>query len=62
MAVLCKVVVEEAGGRVTDAAGKALDFSLGRTLSDNQGVVATNGPLHHSVITVWRFNYFFVPR
>ncbi len=31
------IVVEEAGGRVTDVYGKKLDFSRGRTLSDNTG-------------------------
>ena len=43
-------VVTEAGGRVTDAWGRELDFSLGRTLRDNKGVVATNGALHDRVI------------
>ena len=37
------LVVEEAGGRVTDIHGKKLDFSLGHTLAENKGVVATNG-------------------
>ncbi len=46
------VVVEEAGGHVTDAAGKPLDFSLGRTLCGNQGVIATNGAVHAPVIAV----------
>jgi 3'(2'), 5'-bisphosphate nucleotidase len=44
------VVVEEAGGRVTDLHGKPLDFSLGRRLEDNRGVVATNGRIHDAVI------------
>ena len=43
-------VVTEAGGRVTDARGRPLDFSIGRTLRDNKGVVATNGFLHDRVI------------
>ena len=43
-------VVTEAGGKVTDIAGKPLDFSLGRTLQANKGVVATNGRLHDEVI------------
>ena len=42
--------VEAAGGTVTDIFGKALDFSLGRTLKANKGVVATNGPYHDEVI------------
>jgi 3'(2'), 5'-bisphosphate nucleotidase len=45
------LVVEEAGGRVTDADGKPLDFRHGRTLARNRGVVATSGgPLHDRVI------------
>lgn len=44
------MVVEEAGGRVTDATGAPLDFSRGRTLERNRGVVATNGSLHDEVI------------
>ncbi len=43
-------VVTEAGGRVTDARGRGLDFTLGRTLRANKGVVATNGALHDRVI------------
>jgi 3'(2'), 5'-bisphosphate nucleotidase len=44
------IVVTEAGGVVTDAYGRELDFSLGRTLDTNRGVVATNGFLHHQVL------------
>lgn len=44
------IIVEEAGGKVTDITGKPLDFSHGRTLSANQGVVATNGLIHDRVI------------
>jgi 3'(2'), 5'-bisphosphate nucleotidase len=44
------VIVENAGGKVSDIHGKPLDFSLGRTLKNNQGVVATNGHLHDQVI------------
>jgi 3'(2'), 5'-bisphosphate nucleotidase len=40
------IVVEEAGGRVTDLHGKALDFSSGRELVNNRGVLVTNGRLH----------------
>mgnify|MGYP002624731670 CR=1 FL=1 len=44
------LVVEEAGGRVTDVHGKPLDFSHGRTLAVNAGVIATNGRLHDAVV------------
>ena len=40
------IVLEEAGGRITDLGGKALDFAQGRTLAANTGVFASNGPLH----------------
>jgi 3'(2'), 5'-bisphosphate nucleotidase len=50
------IVVEEAGGRVTDARGHDLDFSRGRLLANNSGIVATNGPIHDAVLeTVARF-------
>ncbi|MEX2015857.1 MAG: inositol monophosphatase family protein [Candidatus Hydrogenedentales bacterium] len=44
------IVVEEAGGRVTDLDGKALDFSAGRRLTKNTGICATNGQLHDRVL------------
>ena len=44
------MVVTQAGGTVTDIRGKRLDFSKGRTLKENSGVVATNGRLHNAVI------------
>ncbi len=40
------IILEEAGGRITDLQGKPLDFSRGRTLSANTGVFASNGHLH----------------
>lgn len=44
------IIVEEAGGKVTDLEGKPLDFSQGRTLANNRGVLATNGKLHDAVL------------
>lgn len=44
------IVIEEAGGRITDLDGKPLDFSHGRTLAKNRGIVATNGHLHEAVL------------
>ncbi|MEO0603931.1 MAG: 3'(2'),5'-bisphosphate nucleotidase [Myxococcota bacterium] len=43
-------VITEAGGRVTDVDGKPLDFSRGRRLEDNRGVIVTNGTLHEPVL------------
>jgi 3'(2'), 5'-bisphosphate nucleotidase len=44
------LIVEEAGGRVTDSRGVPLCFGRGRKLEDNAGVVATNGGLHERVL------------
>jgi len=44
------LVVEEAGGRVTDVHGRPLDFTTGRRLENNQGIVATNGRLHDAFL------------
>lgn len=44
------ILVEEAGGRVTDIAGQSLDFSLGAKLVNNQGVVVSNGSIHDPVL------------
>ena len=44
------IITTEAGGVVTDLDGRTLDFSLGRTLSQNRGILATNGHLHQSVL------------
>ena len=50
------IVVEEAGGRVTDVRGHPLDFGHGRMLENNAGIIATNGPIHDAVLaTVSRF-------
>ena len=44
------IVVEEAGGTVTDANGAPLNFLTGRRMVDNRGIVATNGELHQRVL------------
>lgn len=48
------LVVEEAGGRVTDIDGKPLEFTHGRELSANRGVVVTNGRLHNDALRAIR--------
>ncbi len=44
------LVVEEAGGRVTDMNGKPLDFASAARFPDNRGVVVSNGTLHDTVL------------
>ena len=44
------IVVEEAGGTVTDANGAPLNFLTGKRMTENRGIVATNGKLHQHVL------------
>ncbi len=44
------LIVEEAGGRVTDFSGSALDFSRGERLEENVGILATNGLVHGAAL------------
>ncbi len=45
-----KIIVEEAGGRVTDMNGRALDFLQGPDMIKNQGIIAGNIGIHEKVI------------
>jgi fructose-1,6-bisphosphatase/inositol monophosphatase family enzyme len=51
---VCAVLVEEAGGRVTDFAGKSLDITCGHRLRRNQGMLASNGALHTATLQAIR--------
>ena len=44
------LLIEEAGGRVTDLAGQPLDFTVGRRLLRNTGMLASNGVLHRAAL------------
>lgn len=45
------VIVEEAGGEMTDVEGNPIDFSLGAQLSpDVTGVLASNGGVFHKAL------------
>ncbi len=46
------LVVQEAGGTVTDVLGKGLEFTHGKGLENNKGVIVTNGKLHDAVLAV----------
>ncbi len=46
------LLVEEAGGRVTDMFGQPLDFGSGQKMVRNRGVVVSNRALHRAVIEV----------
>jgi 3'(2'), 5'-bisphosphate nucleotidase len=44
------LIVTEAGGKVTDVAGRPLEFTHGRGLERNRGVLATNGAMHDRLL------------
>ena len=46
--------MREAGGQVSDVMGRELDFSQGRPLATNTGVIVTNGALHAPVVAAVR--------
>ncbi len=48
------LVLEEAGGRITDLHGLPLDFTAGRKLLHNRGVLASNGYLHDTALEALR--------
>lgn len=48
------LIVEEAGGQISDLYGKPLDFTVGRLLKNNVGVLASNGYLHAGALQALR--------
>lgn len=46
------IIVEEAGGRVTDCYGRPLDWTQGRRLRKNVGIMTTSGRLHERLVSV----------
>ncbi len=52
------IVVEEAGGRVTDMRGRPLDFSQGPDMVGNKGIIAGNPSIHEKVLEVLRLKSY----
>lgn len=52
------LMVEEAGGKVTDAFGRVLDFASGIKMEKNYGIVVTNGIIHDQVLDALGFKSF----
>ncbi|MCD4748422.1 MAG: 3'(2'),5'-bisphosphate nucleotidase [Thermoanaerobaculales bacterium] len=48
------LVIEEAGGKVTDLDGNPLDLASGRFLGVSRGIIATNGNFHEKVLEAAR--------
>jgi 3'(2'), 5'-bisphosphate nucleotidase len=48
------LMVTEAGGRVSDVDGRPLDFTTGRRMTANRGIVATAATIHGSVLAAVR--------
>ena len=48
------IIITEAGGMLTDLHGKPLDFSKGRTLSSNKGIIAScGGSIHQELVAAY---------
>lgn len=45
------LIVQEAGGTVTDICGKSIELTYGATLDANEGIVVTNGQFHDKVVS-----------
>jgi HAL2 family 3'(2'),5'-bisphosphate nucleotidase len=43
------LLITEAGGKITDARGRDLDFSRGSTLENNEGIIAAMDPKVHAI-------------
>ena len=48
------VVVEEAGGRVSDVEGKPFDITTGQRMTQNRGAVVTSASIHDEVVAAVR--------
>jgi 3'(2'), 5'-bisphosphate nucleotidase len=48
------LVLEEAGGCISDLDGRPLDFTTGRSLTHNRGILASNGSLHPAALQALR--------
>lgn len=48
------LIVTEAGGRVSDVEGKALDMTTGQRMTGNRGIVATAAAIHGDVVAAVR--------
>lgn len=46
-------ILEAAGGRVTDLAGRPLDFTQGRGLAANRGLLLSSGPWHADLVAAY---------
>ncbi|MCT7948681.1 3'(2'),5'-bisphosphate nucleotidase [Ancylothrix sp. C2] len=44
------IIVEEAGGCVTDIYGQPLNFSVGKKLASNKGIIASNPTIHNKIV------------
>ncbi|MGB9630034.1 MAG: 3'(2'),5'-bisphosphate nucleotidase [Thermodesulfobacteriota bacterium] len=48
------ILVEEAGGKVTDISGNPIDFSCGIRLEKNRGILVSNGILHDLILKAFK--------
>ncbi len=48
------LVVEEAGGKITDIHGSRIDFTQGASVKNNPGIVVSNGKIHDDLLNAIR--------
>ena len=48
----CSLILTEAGGVVTDLDGKTLDFSVGKKMINNRGILGSIPPIHNKALDV----------
>ncbi|MCG3210800.1 MAG: hypothetical protein FOGNACKC_04434 [Anaerolineae bacterium] len=48
------LIIEEAGGRVSDMHGRPLDLASGPQMANNRGVIASSGDIHTAVLAAIR--------
>ncbi|OGM41864.1 putative diphosphonucleoside phosphohydrolase [Aspergillus bombycis] len=51
------LIFEESGGKVTDLYGRPFNYALGRSLADNEGLVAAKSVLHTDLLRYTRYVY-----
>ena len=56
------LITVEAGGTVTDVDGQPLDFTQGRELTRNRGVIVTSGAMHEEVLRAYAAASNTVPK
>ena len=47
------IIIEEAGGKITDLNGAPIDYTAGKSLLRNPGILVSNGRLHTPFLSAY---------